>query len=67
MNFGGQVSALTAVAAAMKRQGHGTIVVLRSVAGERVRKDNAVYGATKAGLDAFCQGLADRLVGTGVQ
>ncbi|MFN8050883.1 MAG: SDR family NAD(P)-dependent oxidoreductase [Acidimicrobiales bacterium] len=66
VNFAGQVSALTAVAAAMKRQGHGDIVVLSSVAGERVRKDNAVYGATKAGLDGFCQGLGDRLVGTGV-
>ncbi len=46
VNFAGQVSALTAVAAAMKRQGHGDIVVMSSVAGERVRKDNAVYGAT---------------------
>ena len=45
---------------------HGTIVVLSSVAGERVRTDNAVYGATKAGLDAFAQALSDRLVGSGV-
>lgn len=67
VNFAGSVSALTAVAGAMKRQGHGTIVVLSSVAGERVRSDNAVYGASKAGLDAYCQGLADRLVGTGVE
>lgn len=65
-NFGGQVSSLTAVAARMRAQGHGAIVVLSSVAGVRVRRDNAVYGATKAGLDAFCQGLADRLAGTGV-
>ncbi len=65
-NFAGQVSALLSVSAEMKAQGHGTIVVLSSVAGERVRKDNAVYGATKAGLDGFAQGLADRLVGTGV-
>jgi len=67
VNFAGQVSALTAVAAAMKRQGHGDIVVLSSVAGERVRKDNAVYGATKAGLDGYAQGLGDRLAGTGVR
>lgn len=67
VNFAGQVSALTAVAAAMKRQGHGDIVVLSSVAGERVRKDNAVYGATKAGLDGFAQGLGDRLAGTGIR
>ena len=66
VNFAGQVSALTACAAEMRRQGHGTIVVISSVAGERVRKDNAVYGATKAGLDGFAQALGDRLVGTGV-
>lgn len=67
VNFAGQVSALTAVAAAMKRQGHGDIVVMSSVAGERVRKDNAVYGATKAGLDGYAQGLGDRLASTGVR
>lgn len=65
-NFGGQVSALLSVASEMKRQGHGSIAVLSSVAGERVRKDNVVYGSTKAGLDAFAQGLSDRLAGTGV-
>jgi decaprenylphospho-beta-D-erythro-pentofuranosid-2-ulose 2-reductase len=66
VNFAGQVSAITATASAMKAQGHGLIVVMSSVAGERVRKDNAVYGATKAGLDGFAQGLADRLWGSGV-
>jgi decaprenylphospho-beta-D-erythro-pentofuranosid-2-ulose 2-reductase len=67
VNFAAQVSALTAVAARMRAQGHGMIVVLSSVAGERVRRDNAVYGATKAGLDGYAQGLADRLDGTGVK
>lgn len=66
VNYAGQVSALTAVAREMKRQGHGRIVVLSSVAGERVRKDNATYGSTKAGLDGFAQGLGDRLRGSGV-
>ncbi|HBX76225.1 MAG TPA: decaprenylphospho-beta-D-erythro-pentofuranosid-2-ulose 2-reductase [Acidimicrobiaceae bacterium] len=66
VNFTGQVSALTACAAELTRQGHGTIVVLSSVAGERVRKDNPVYGATKAGLDAFAQGLGDRVRAAGV-
>jgi decaprenylphospho-beta-D-erythro-pentofuranosid-2-ulose 2-reductase len=66
-NFGGMVAALTVVAARMRAQGHGTIVVLSSVAGERVRASNAVYGATKAGLDAYAQALGDRLVGTGVR
>lgn len=67
VNLAGQVSALTATAARMRSQGHGLIVVLSSVAGQRVRRDNAVYGATKAGLDGFARGLADRLVGSGVK
>ena len=40
-------------------------MVLSSVAGERVRKANFVYGSTKAGLDGFAQGLGDALEGTG--
>jgi decaprenylphospho-beta-D-erythro-pentofuranosid-2-ulose 2-reductase len=50
----------------MKQQGHGTIVLLSSVAGERVRKSNFMYGASKAGADGFAQGLADSLAGSGV-
>lgn len=61
-NFGGAASTLLHVAERVKVQGHGTIVVLSSVAGERVRKANFTYGATKAGLDAFAQGLGDALV-----
>lgn len=67
VNMGGAVSAILAAAKAMRAQGHGTIVVMSSVAGVRVRKDNAVYGATKAGIDRFALGLGDRLAGTGVE
>jgi decaprenylphospho-beta-D-erythro-pentofuranosid-2-ulose 2-reductase len=42
-------------------------VVLSSVAAVRPRKFNSVYGATKAGLDAFARGYADSLHGTGVR
>jgi decaprenylphospho-beta-D-erythro-pentofuranosid-2-ulose 2-reductase len=66
-NFTGHVTALLAVAARMREQGHGTIVVLSSVAAVRPRKANFVYGAAKAGLDAFARGLADSLHGTGVR
>jgi decaprenylphospho-beta-D-erythro-pentofuranosid-2-ulose 2-reductase len=66
-NFTGAVSVLVPVVNALKEQGHGTVVVLSSVAGERARKSNFVYGSSKAGLDAFCQGLGDSLVGTGVK
>src|SRR3954449_5846995 len=66
-NFTGAVSVLVPLAQTMRRQGHGRIVVLSSVAGERARKSNFVYGSSKAGLDAFCQGLGDSLVGSGVK
>jgi len=67
VNFVGAVSTSVAVANQLRAQGHGELVVLSSVAGERVRKGNAVYGATKAGLDGFAQALGDSLVGTGAR
>jgi decaprenylphospho-beta-D-erythro-pentofuranosid-2-ulose 2-reductase len=48
-------------------QGSGTLIVLSSVAAERPRAANPVYGAAKAGLDALAQGLADAAAGTGVR
>lgn len=67
VNFTGAISAGMAAANQFRRQGHGTLVVLSSVAGERVRKANFVYGATKAGLDGFAQGLGDSLIGSGAR
>ena len=65
-NFTGAASVLTALSRRMVDQGQGTIVVMSSVAGERARKSNFVYGSSKAGIDAFAQGLGDSLAGTGV-
>jgi decaprenylphospho-beta-D-erythro-pentofuranosid-2-ulose 2-reductase len=65
-NFTGVAAALLAVATRLRHQGYGRLIVLSSVAGERARKANFIYGSSKAGLDAFCQGLGDSLVGTGV-
>jgi decaprenylphospho-beta-D-erythro-pentofuranosid-2-ulose 2-reductase len=65
-NFTGTVTATIAVANRMKAQGHGAIIMLSSVAGERVRKQNPVYGGTKAGIDGFAQGLGDGLAASGV-
>jgi decaprenylphospho-beta-D-erythro-pentofuranosid-2-ulose 2-reductase len=65
VNYVGGVSAGLASAAAIRRQGHGTLVVLSSVAGIRARRSNFVYGSSKAGLDAFAQGLGDALADTG--
>jgi decaprenylphospho-beta-D-erythro-pentofuranosid-2-ulose 2-reductase len=66
-NYGGPVSTLLHVSERLRDQGHGTMIVLSSVAAERARKANYVYSSTKAGLDAFSQGLGDALVGTGVR
>jgi decaprenylphospho-beta-D-erythro-pentofuranosid-2-ulose 2-reductase len=65
-NFVGPAATLLAVAARLRMQGHGRIVVLSSVAGERVRGENFVYGSSKAGLDSFSLGLGDTLVDSGV-
>jgi decaprenylphospho-beta-D-erythro-pentofuranosid-2-ulose 2-reductase len=67
VNYLGAVSVLGPIAEHLRAQGHGVIVALSSVAGERVRPSNFVYGSSKAGLDAFLQGLSDRLAGSGVQ
>jgi decaprenylphospho-beta-D-erythro-pentofuranosid-2-ulose 2-reductase len=66
VNYLAPVAVGTALAAHMRRQGHGVVVALSSVAGERPRRSTFVYGSTKAGLDAFFTGLSDSLVGTGV-
>lgn len=66
-NTVGAASACLAAARRLRGQGHGTLVVLSSVAGERVRAANFVYGASKAGIDGFGQGLGDSLVGSGVR
>lgn len=65
VNYVGAVSAGLIVGDHLRQQGHGTLVVLSSVAGLRARRSNFVYGSTKAGLDVFAQGLSDSLVGTG--
>ena len=66
-NFVTGVAAAHASARHLAAQGHGTLVVFSSVAGARVRSANAVYGAGKAGLDGFAQGLADAVHGTGAR
>ena len=65
-NFVGAASVGLHAARHLRDQGHGTLVVLSSVAGERARRSNFVYGSSKAGLDAFFVGLGDSLLGSGV-
>ncbi|MFF3321473.1 decaprenylphospho-beta-D-erythro-pentofuranosid-2-ulose 2-reductase [Streptomyces sp. NPDC002889] len=66
-NYTGAVSAGLVCAGALEHQGYGSLVVLSSVAGERARRADFIYGSSKAGLDAFAQGLGDALEGTGVR
>ncbi len=65
-NLTAPVSILTWLANYCVKQGHGTIAVLSSVAGDRGRKSNYVYGASKAGLTAFTDGLRNRVDREGI-
>jgi decaprenylphospho-beta-D-erythro-pentofuranosid-2-ulose 2-reductase len=67
VNVVGAGSLLLEAARQLREQGSGTLIVLSSVAGERVRRSNVVYGAAKAGLDALAEGLGDALYGDGVR
>ncbi|HAM03453.1 MAG TPA: decaprenylphospho-beta-D-erythro-pentofuranosid-2-ulose 2-reductase [Acidimicrobiaceae bacterium] len=64
-NCTGPAALLTAFAKLLCDQGQGRLLVLSSVAAVRVRRVNYPYGASKAGLDAFAQGLSMGLEGTG--
>lgn len=65
VNFTATMTLLYSLARQMKSQGYGKVVLLSSVAGERVRKGNPAYGATKAGIDGFALALDHELDGTG--
>ena len=65
VNFIGKMVLMYSLAARMRIQGYGKIVLLSSVAGERVRKGNPAYGATKAGIDGFALALDHELEGSG--
>lgn len=66
VNATGTMALLYALAARMREQGYGRIVLLSSVAGVRVRKSNPVYGASKAAVDSFAVALDHDLEGSGV-
>ena len=66
VNYTAAVAVGVALAERLREQGHGSLVALSSVAGERARRSNFVYGSTKAGLDAFYTGLTEALRPYGV-
>jgi decaprenylphospho-beta-D-erythro-pentofuranosid-2-ulose 2-reductase len=67
VNLLGGGSLLVHAAQGLRERGGGALVVLSSVAAERPRRANAVYGASKAGLDSLAQGLGDALREEGVR
>ena len=66
VNYTGAVSVLHRLAPYLEEQGDGHVVALSSVAGDRGRLKNYVYGSAKAGLNAYLQGLRARLFRKGV-
>jgi decaprenylphospho-beta-D-erythro-pentofuranosid-2-ulose 2-reductase len=66
-NFVSPVSLLTWLANYCAQRHSGTLAVLSSVAGDRGRKSNYVYGSSKAGLSAFLAGLRNRIDREGVR
>ncbi|RMG17990.1 MAG: SDR family oxidoreductase [Deltaproteobacteria bacterium] len=66
VNLGAAAALLTAFADALEARRRGFIVGLSSVAGDRGRQSNYVYGAAKAGLTILLQGLRNRLTPAGV-
>jgi len=60
------IALLTPLANRLEKQGHGTIAVISSVAGDRGRQSNYLYGAAKASVTTFCEGLRARLFKHGV-
>jgi Short-chain dehydrogenases of various substrate specificities len=66
VNYTAAVSVGVALGEKLREQGHGALVAFSSVAGERARRSNFVYGSTKAGMDAFYSGLTEALRPHGV-
>jgi short-subunit dehydrogenase len=61
-----QIAFLTWLANYFETKGSGNITVIGSVAGDRGRQSNYIYGAAKGGLSTFLQGLRNRLAFSGV-
>lgn len=66
-NFVSAAHILTLVARRFEQQGRGAIVAISSVAGDRGRASNYVYGSAKAGLTCFLSGMRQRLARQGVK
>ena len=61
VNFVSTATLAERIVAALERQGHGTLAVIGSVAGDRGRQSNYAYGSSKGGIDVFLAGMRHRL------
>ena len=61
INFTGAVSILNIVADDFEKRGHGSIAGISSVAGDRGRQSNYIYGCAKAGFTVYLSGMRNRL------
>ncbi len=66
VNLTAPMQLIEAIASYMRMRGSGAIVIISSVAGDRGRQSNYIYGTAKAGLSAFAGGLRNQLYGTGI-
>ncbi len=66
INYTGAVSILNVIASNMMERKHGTIIGISSVAGERGRQSNFLYGSAKAGFTAYLSGLRNKCFHSGV-
>lgn len=66
VNLTGAISVLNRFANRLEGQGRGFIIGISSVAGDRGRQSNYMYGAAKAGFTAYLEGLRNRLFHVGV-
>ncbi len=66
INYVGAISILEIIAADFAQRKAGTIIGISSVAGDRGRQSNYIYGSAKAGLTAYLSGLRNRLFPLGV-
>jgi decaprenylphospho-beta-D-erythro-pentofuranosid-2-ulose 2-reductase len=65
-NFTSAAVIIQSISQTLAQQGSGTLAAFSSVAGDRGRKSNYVYGAAKSGIDTLLQGLSGRFSGTGI-
>ena len=65
-NYTGAVSVLNELSTVLEKNKNGTIIGISSIAGNRGKKSNYIYGSSKAGFTAFLSGLRNRLYESGV-